>query len=74
MALPRQMLCYWLRYLTSFTLIDIGAFINKDYTTVMYSIKQIKNLISQNDKDCMLLYNTLKTDYGYTEQPEKEEY
>ncbi len=50
-ALPRQILYYILRVELGMSLMDIGAFLGgRDHTTVMYGVKKIANLLTNDEK------------------------
>jgi len=49
-VVARQCFCYFAKLFTSYSLESIGQFIDRDHSTVIYSIKQIKNLMKFNKK------------------------
>ncbi len=56
-VIPRQVYCYFSKKMTDKTLAEIGDFIGKDHSTVLYSIKSINKLIEnkQNLDDIALI-------------------
>lgn len=59
--ISRQIYAYFLRK-SGYTLYQIGAKINKDHATAIYSINRIKELISVKDKQTIKIINQIETD------------
>jgi len=58
LVLTRQLFCYFCKEWSVLpTLTSIGNEINRDHTTVMHAIQQIKNLIDSKDELTLTLYN-----------------
>lgn len=58
-VVPRQLSIWFLKNHTSLTLCSIGRLVNRDHSTVLYSLEQAENLIS-TDKKIKKLYEELK--------------
>jgi len=58
LVLMRQLFCYFCKEWSILpTLTSIGNEINRDHTTVMYSIQQIRDLVDSKDELTLTLYN-----------------
>lgn len=58
LVLTRQLFCYFCKEWSILpTLTSIGNEINRDHTTVMHSIQQIKDLIDSKDELTLQIYN-----------------
>ena len=49
-AMPRQIMLYLIREMTDLSLPDIGKFVKRDHTTVLYAINKIQEQL-QNDQN-----------------------
>ena len=55
-VIARQLYCYYAR-LMGFGLAEIGMIINRDHSTVLYSINKVNELIQVKDKKMMNYIN-----------------
>lgn len=49
-VLARQISMFLIRRLTRYTLQDVGAFFNRDHTTVMHSLKKIEDMLAKSNE------------------------
>ena len=60
LAIVRQMICYLTRrhfYHTNISYSNIGKRINRDHSTVYYSINEVEKMLEMNDKRMTALFN-----------------